>query len=59
MLKKKGWTHKKFCKKNEFYVGYYQKFNGNRVFNLTNGVTKKDKTYESHQAAKKAGWVAK
>lgn len=55
---KSVWTHKKY--KTEF-TGSYQTISlgsrTERVFLLSNG--KVNKSYESHQAAKRDGWVKK
>lgn len=54
---KKVWKNKKYKKKH--FVGYYQWFNGERVFELVHWSNGKmiRKTFESWQAAKALGWV--
>jgi hypothetical protein len=52
-MRRKNWSNKKHGKN---FKGTYQKHNGERVLNLSNG--KKNLTFESHQAAKDAGWKA-
>ncbi len=62
--RKKSWTHKKFGKKT--YTGSYEKsyHGGERVFVLTADKYSDAKnannrlTFESHEAARKLGWLA-
>lgn len=57
MRKKKVWTHKKYGKQ-EFW-GRYVISGGQRYLLLTGQKTGKRFEAESHEAAKKLGWVAK
>lgn len=52
VMKKKAWSHNKHGKG---FVGTYERLNGERVFNLSNG--KKTFTFESYQLAKLVGWL--
>jgi len=55
MSKLKAWTNPKFTKKaGSFFTGKYKVLGKQRVLVLSNG--KLEKTYDSHQDAKLAGW---
>lgn len=51
------WKHKKY--KEHVFKGQYRRDDGERHFVLRNVVRPKNKevVFESHEAAKKAGWV--
>lgn len=48
------WKHKEKYKGQVFKGDYETKGNGERIFNLTNGI--REITFESWQRAVKAGW---
>lgn len=56
-MKKKLWANKEKYKGQRF-VGFYRFINGDREFYLKQDGGKREISFESHQAAKKAGWRA-
>lgn len=53
---RKTWTNPKYPRM--LFYGYYRKIDGDREFYLRRAGYKRQISFESPQAAKKAGWVA-